>query len=324
VVLHRGLLAARTADRPALVADILRELAFVDVQAGRHTSADRALREASQHACGDPGLLAGILAIQGMNQADRGRHTEAAELLTGSAGLAREAGRARQEAWSQGVLARSLLLAGQVQPAREAAERSTAVALSERWNAFLPWPQVLHAQCLAAAGRWDEASEDAEHAFALACELGDPCWEGMAARALGLLALHAGDLGTAQVWLADARRRCDRVPDRYVWVSAYIGLAELETAARANIDLVAPAAARLYEHAVLGDLPEFLAWALVYQAESGDHAKVPLARRAAAGIANPVLQARVQALPAGELYRQSRAKRSAATAARRRASGATA
>lgn len=324
VVLHRALLAARTAGRSALVADILRELAFVDVQAGRHTSADRALREASQHACGDPGLLAGILAIQGMNQADRGRHSEAAESLTRAAGLAREAGRLRQEAWSQGVLARSLLLAGQVQPAREAAERSTAVALSERWNAFLPWPQVLHAQCLAAAGRWDEASEDAEHAFALACELGDPCWEGMAARALGLLALHAGDLGAAQVWLADARRRCDRVPDRYVWVSAYIGLAELETAARVNIDLVAPAAARLYEHAVLGDLPEFLAWALVYQAESGDHAKAPLARRAAAGIVNPVLQARVQALPAGELYRQSGAKRSAETAARRRASGATA
>jgi DNA-binding SARP family transcriptional activator len=324
VVLHRALLAARTADRPALVADILRELAFVDVQAGRHTSADRALHEASQHACGDPGLLAGILAIQGMNQADRGRHSEAAQLLTRSAGMARQAGRARQEAWSQGILARSLLLAGQVHPAREAAERSTAVALSERWNAFLPWPQVLHAQCLAAAGRWDEASEDAEQAFALACELGDPCWEGMAARALGLLALHAGDLDAAQVWLADARRRCDRVADRYVWVSAYIGLAQLETAARANIDLIAPAAARLYERAVLGDLPEFLAWALVYQAESGDHAKVPLARRAAAGIANPVLQARVQALPAGELYRQSRAKGSTARAARRRAPGATA
>ena len=304
VVLHHALLAARSADRPVLVADILRELAFVDVQAGRHASADRFLREASPHASGDPALLAGILAMRGMNQADRGRHAEAAELLTESADTAHEAGRARQEAWSLGVLARSLLLAGQVLQAREAAERSMAMALSERWNAFLPWPQVLHAQCLAAAGRWDEASQDAEHAFALACELGDPCWEGMAARALGLLALHAGDLGAAQVWLADARRRCDRVPDRYVWVSAYIGLAQLETAARANIDLVAPAAARLYEHAVRGDLPEFLAWALVYQAESGDYAKAPLARSAAEVIANPVLQARVQALPAGEPYRR--------------------
>jgi tetratricopeptide (TPR) repeat protein len=304
VVLHHALLAARSADRPALVADILRELAFVDVQAGRHASADRFLREASPHASGDPALLAGILAMRGMNQADRGRHAEAAELLTESADTARAAGRARQEAWSLGVLARSLLLAGQVLQAREAAERSMATALSERWNAFLPWPQVLHAQCLAQVGRLDEAGEDAEQAFALACELGDPCWEGMAARALGLLALDAGDLGAAQAWLADARRRCDRVPDRYVWVSAYIGLAQLETAARHNADLIAPAAAQLYEYAVRSDLPEFLAWALVYQAESGDYAKAPLARSAAGGIANPVLQARVQALPAGEPYRR--------------------
>jgi tetratricopeptide (TPR) repeat protein len=305
VVLHRALLAARTADQPALVADILRELAFVDVQAGRHASADRALQEASQHASGDRALLAGVLAMRGMNQADRGRHYEAAELLTESADMARGAGRARQEAWSQGVLARSLLLAGQVQPAREAAERSIQAARSERWNAFLPWPQVLRAQCLAEAGRWREASEDAEHAFVLACELGDPCWEGMAARALGMLAMRAGDLSAAHAWLADARRRCDRVSDRYEWISAYIGLAQLETAARENTDLIAPAAARLYEHAVRSDLPEFLAWALVYQAESGDHAKVALARSAAAGIANRELQARVQALPAGEPYRQS-------------------
>jgi ATP/maltotriose-dependent transcriptional regulator MalT len=99
-------------------------------------------------------------------------------LLGQSADTAREAGRARQEAWSRGVLARSLLLAGQVQQARAAAERSIAVAQRERWNAFLPWPQVLRAECLAEAGLRDEASEDAEQAFALACELGDPCWEG--------------------------------------------------------------------------------------------------------------------------------------------------
>ena len=166
-MLHRALLAARAADRPALAADILRELAFADVQAGRHASADRALREAGEHAGGDPALLAGILAIRGMNQADRGRHLEAAELLTESAAAARQAGTARQEAWSQGVLARSLLLAGQLPPAQQAAEYSMAVVRHERWNAFLPWPQVLHAQCLAQAGRWDEASEEAEHAFAL-------------------------------------------------------------------------------------------------------------------------------------------------------------
>jgi DNA-binding SARP family transcriptional activator len=298
VVLHRALVAARAAGQTAAVADILRELAFVDVQAGRHSSADRALREATQQA-GDPALMAGILAMRGMNQADRGRHTEAAALLTQSADAARQAGRGRQEAWSLGVLARSLSLGGQPQLAQAAAERSMTLARSERWNAFLPWPQALRAQCLADAGCRDEASEDAEHAFALACELGDPCWEGMAGRVLGLLALQAGDLKAAHAWLADARRRCDRVPDRYVWVSGYIGLAQLELATRQGTDLVGPSAARLYQHAARSDLPEFLAWALVYQAESGDRAKIPLARTAADGVVNPQLQARIQALSGG-------------------------
>ena len=152
------------------------------------------------------------------------------------------------------------------------------------------------AQCLAEAGCWDEAGEDAEHAFALACELGDPCWEGMAGRALGLLALHAGDAAEAQSWLGDARRRCDRVPDRYVWVSAYIGLAQLEAAARQDASLVGPAATRLCEHAVRSDLPEFLAWGLIYQAEAGDRAKIPLARTAADGVTNPRLHARLRDL----------------------------
>jgi hypothetical protein len=296
VVLHRALLAARAADRAAVAVDALRELAFVDVQAGRHASADRSLQEATRDAGENPGLLAGILAIRGMNQADRGRHLDAAALLTESARAANAAGRTRQEAWSMGLLARSLLLSGQMPLARQAAEQSMAAVRRERWNAFLPWPQVLYAQCLVEGGRGDEGGEEAERAFALACELGDPCWEGMAARALGLAALDAGDLKSAQAWLADARRRCDRVPDRYVWISAYIGLAQLEAAASGDAALIAAGAARLYHYAARHDLPEFLAWALVYQAEAGDRGKAALARRAAADVANPRLQARVQGL----------------------------
>jgi ATP/maltotriose-dependent transcriptional regulator MalT len=163
-----------------------------------------------------------------MNEADRGRHTTAAALLTESAQTAQRAGRTRQQAWSLGILARSLLLSGQAQQARAAADASIALAHRERWNAFLPWSQVMRAQAMAAADDWDAASREAETAFALACELGDPCWEGMAGCALGLISLHAGDHATSQNWITDARRRCDRVSDRYVWVSAYIGLANLD------------------------------------------------------------------------------------------------
>jgi hypothetical protein len=79
-------------------------------------------------------------------------------------------------------------------------------------------------------------------------------------------------------------------------VSAYIGLAELQIASRHDTGLVAPLAARLHDDAIRGDLPEFLAWSLVYQAESGDHVRIPLARTTADSVDNPSLKARVDAL----------------------------
>jgi DNA-binding SARP family transcriptional activator len=299
VVLHQALAAARAAGGQQLAADILRELAFVDVQAGRHASAARALGEASAQAesAGDGALTAGVLAIRGMNEADQGRHDEAVNLLEASARTAEAAGRRRQQAWSTGVMVRSLLFAGRAEEARAAAEQSIAICDRERWNAFLPWPQALRAHCLAAAGRRDEARDDAEQAFALACELGDPCWEGMAGRALALLALADGDAEAAAGWITDARKRCDRLPDRYVWVSGFVGLGQLEIAARCRPDLVPTLAGRLYRDALATDLPEFSAWALVYQAEAGEAASAPLAQALAAGISNPELRARAAALP---------------------------
>jgi tetratricopeptide (TPR) repeat protein len=300
VLLHRALAAAKTAGSSSLAADILRELAFVDLQAGRHASAARALSEASSQAdaAGDPALSAGVLAIRGMNEADLGHHDTAARLLAESSQTAESAGSRRQEAWSTGVMARSLLLAGQVEQARAAAERSIEICDRDRWNAFLPWPQALRAHCLAAGGHWDEARDDAEHAFALASQLGDPCWEGMAGRALALLALHAGDAAAAEAWIIDARRRCDRVPDRYVWVSGFVALGHLEIAASQRPDLVMPLARRLYREATRADLPEFIGWALIYQAEAGDPASPPLARAIAREVTNPALQARAAKLGA--------------------------
>jgi hypothetical protein len=166
----------------------------------------------------------------------------------------------------------------------------------ERWNAFVPWPQAIRAHCLVAAGRGDEARDVAEDAFALACQLGDPCWEGMAGRALALLALHAGDPEAAAAWITEARRRSDRFSDRYVWVSGFVGQAQLEIAARHQRDLVLPLARRLYTDALRADLPEFTAWALLYQAEPGDLANLPLARTLVASIDNPALRARAAML----------------------------
>jgi len=48
--------------------------------------------------------------------------------------------------------------------------------------------------------------------------------------------------------------------------------------------------------AVRADLPEFIAWALIYQAEAGDLASLPLGRAMAGQVANPALKARAAAL----------------------------
>ncbi len=298
VVLHQALHEARIAGRDALAADVLRELAFVDLQAGRHGSAARALDEAAEAAqpLGDAALTARILAVHGMNEADLGHHVAGAALLERSAVVAGAAGAARQRVWSLGVLARSLLLLDRVDDARAAAAASMAGAREQRWNAFLPWPQALHAECDARRGDWRTAEADAEAAFALACEIGDPCWEGMAARALGLIATHGGDPEAGRSWALDARIRCDRLPDRYVWVSGYVGLAQLEITRRTEPGALPALAARLHVEALRDDLPEFQAWAAVHAAEAGDRASAAVARAAAAGVDSPGLHRRIAAL----------------------------
>jgi DNA-binding SARP family transcriptional activator len=301
VVLHQGLRAARLARRPDVTAEILRELGYVDVQAGRHVSAARELENALREAndAGDAALAAAITAVQAMNLGDRGRHVAAAALLERSAKQSEAAGRPRNQVWSLGTLARSQQHAGWLREAQATAEASLAGARRHQWTAYQPWPQAIRAECLVQAGQWREARRDAEEAFALACELGDPCWEGMAARALGEVAALTGKYDAAWEWMADARQRCDRVPDRYVWVSGHISLAQLNLAAKVDRKQVPELAARLYQDAVRFDLPEFAAWALVHQARSGDRSPVAHAQAAARGVDNPALHEAIAALAAG-------------------------
>jgi hypothetical protein len=79
-------------------------------------------------------------------------------------------------------------------------------------------------------------------------------------------------------------------------VSGFVALAHLEIAARQRPELVLPLAARLYRDSVRTDLPEFIAWALIYQAEAGDDASARLALPLAADLTNPDLHARLAAL----------------------------
>ena len=88
--------------------------------------------------------------------------------------------------------------------------------------AFRPWPETLRAEVEMRAGDVDGAAERLEHAFSMACQVEDPCWEGVSARAIGLLEAGRGRPDEARRWLAEAVTRCTRVPDRYVWAHGYV------------------------------------------------------------------------------------------------------
>lgn len=222
VALHTAVREAELCGDTATAATACRELGFVDVQAGRRDRAAHWLGRATELAEGDDRELAAVLGVRGMDLSDRGRTGEALTALAESVERARSAGQRRQAAWSLSVAGRAHLLRGNDGAAASAVEESLAIVHDERWMAFLPLPLALRAELDLHRGRLDDAGSGLESAFQLACQVEDPCWEGMAARGLGLLAARTGDRRQAANWLGEAVRRCTRWPDRYVWVQAYI------------------------------------------------------------------------------------------------------
>jgi hypothetical protein len=125
--------------------------------------------------------------------------------------LSRSSGLARASASQIGRLQ---LLRGDSEAARRALTQSLQLVRSERWLAFLPWPESFSAELDALDGRTQQAERRLTEAFALACQLGDPCWEGVTARGLGLLEFrHDPDAVLAR--FGDALARCMRWPDAY-------------------------------------------------------------------------------------------------------------
>jgi hypothetical protein len=120
------------------------------------------------------------------------------------------------------MLGRVDLLRGDVDAAADRLDASVALAERNHWLAFLPWPQALRGEAQLGRGDVDGASRILEQAFARACQLGDPCWEGISARGLALVAEARGDTAAAFAILSDARLRANRLADPYVWLDAYI------------------------------------------------------------------------------------------------------
>ena len=293
-VLHEALgLAAASGNREA-ECKACRELGFVAVQASRGPSAGRWLARAGALAT-DAGERAAVLGVRGKALSDRAHYDAAAGLLWESVATARHCGAVRQEAWSLAILGRALLLRGQLLEAAEVLDNSRALVAGEGWVAFQPFPEALRAEVALRQRDIDQGIALLDHAFALGCRIGDPCWEAIAARATGLVHEAVGERAAALAWLRDATVRAVRAPDPYVWMHAYC----LEALAAVAISDAASDAeecvSQLERLAARGDMRELVVRAALHRARLGDPSSLAAARVLGEAIDNPALHAELAA-----------------------------
>jgi DNA-binding SARP family transcriptional activator len=226
---EEGIAALHAADRladehgdHAVRAEARTELGYVDFLRARYDRAEHWLASAIDMAADAPSAMARALMYLGSVESDRADYPSALAHLDRSAGLLRASGEPRRLAYILSMRGRIHLLRGERERAADDLQASIEEGERERWLAFLPWPQALLGESALLSGRVDVAEELLEQAFARACQLGDPCWEGMSARGTALVAEARGEPERAFDLLSDARLRCNRVADPYVWLDAYI------------------------------------------------------------------------------------------------------
>lgn len=284
--LHEALAVGEDAALPC--ASACRELGYVEFLRGRYERALTWLKRAAQLAGDDAAEQARIATVHGSILSDMAHYAQATSTL-GGAGMMGGARDARQVAYTLSMHGRALLLHGDTDAAATVLDRSVELA-QQGATALLPWPQALRAEVDLARGDLAAAQDRFEHAFALGCQLGDPCWEGIAGRGLGLVAQRRGDTREAVQRLADSVTRCVRLPDAYLWGKAYA----LESLCAVAVEQGLPQASgwveELHSLAARSGMREIIVRAHLHRAALGDAASRSAARALAAQIDSPALR----------------------------------
>jgi DNA-binding SARP family transcriptional activator/predicted negative regulator of RcsB-dependent stress response len=287
--LHEVLAIADEHDLDSLAAGACRELGFVEFLQARYDRAEPWLERAQELAGDDVAEQGRIASVLGAVLADTAHYPRALEVLATSCELGARSGDHNRAAYSRCMIGRIRLLRGELDAAAEALDEALAFSVRENWMSFTPWPEALRGDVDLALGETARAADRYEHAFALGCQVGDPCWEGIASRGLGLVEVRRGRLQQGVEWLGESRRRSMRLPDGYVWVDAYA----LDALCDVAIEHDLPAAPRWVDDlARLADgrgMRELAVRAYLHRARLGDESAMTAARLAAASIDNPTL-----------------------------------
>jgi DNA-binding SARP family transcriptional activator len=234
VTLHHAIAIGQERDEGPATAPAHRELGWVAVQQGRQHQAIAWLDRAAELA-DSPAEHARILGVRGITLDDTGRHRDALDTLCASGRLAAEHDEIRQLAWTLAMRARTHLQLGEHSEAEPLVAEALRLTRLQNWNAFLPYPLTQLAELQLLDGDRDAAVENLEHALALGCHIGDPCWEALAERGLAWELSMRGKTEAAVAELESARRCCGRHPDTYRWVTAQILAATCEIGVNRNL-----------------------------------------------------------------------------------------
>jgi DNA-binding SARP family transcriptional activator len=293
---EEGLATLQEADRIALADDDLdaaararAELGYVDFLRARYDRAELWLTDALRMASGAPSVLANATTYLGSVESDRADYGLAVALLEQATALSRAAGEPRREAFGLSMLGRVSLLRRDLGGAVEQLEASIDLAQRSHWLSFLPWPQALLGEAQLIAGDPTVAAETLHQAFARACQIGDPCWEGLSGRGLALVAEATGEIERAFAVLADARIRCNRLADPYVWLDVYILDAQCALGLRHGHAETGRWVETMRERASRTGMRELMVRSMWHAAALGSDGDAAVAALLAADIDNPAL-----------------------------------
>jgi DNA-binding SARP family transcriptional activator len=290
--LHAGLQLAERIAAPELVAEACRELGYLDMKEAHYERASAWVQRAVSSSTDDGGRAAAN-AVLGVIVSDQGRTADGLALLADAAAVGAKMDKPRLEAWAAAFQARAGIVREEWDDARSAASRSLELSRAAGWITFLPLPQSLLATIDVATGRLEEASAALESAFALGCQIADPCWEGVAARGIGLVHAARGRTEEAIRWLDDARMRCVRIPDAYLWMHAFCLDALCDVAISAGHERAHEWVRDLESVAARTGMNEMLVRAQLHRARLGEERAIEAAGLFAHRIDNPAVLERV-------------------------------
>jgi DNA-binding SARP family transcriptional activator len=293
--LHEGTTLAEAEGDHGVAASGWREISWVQFLRAQYERAEDSVSRALEHAVGNDEELAWVELIRGACRHDVGDYPAAGELLRSAVGRASRLGSGQPLAQALTLLGRYHLMRGETQDARRVLDRAIAEVTARSMTAFLPWPESFRGEVDLVSGDLASAESRFEHAFALGSRVGDPCWEGISMRGLGLVAAARGELPRALELLVEAPRICRRLPDTYFWIEVYsldalcsVGVEHAMESAGRWIDQLEATAARR-------GIRELVLRAAVYRARIGEPGAASVARSLAAEIDNPALDGLLEA-----------------------------